>query len=329
VGTDDAAASGLDHEDHVEGFRLLHADGSEAADHEQPLRRALRRGETVIGEEWRLEAEGDRAVPILVSAGPIRDRAGTVTGAISVWRDITARKRAEAELLEARERLLRQEKLAFLGALAGGVGHELRNPLGAIRNTAYFLRLALDEAEPDVAVAVDVLEREVETAVSVISALLDFARADPPAKSRCRLDELVKAALSRIPLPGEVDVCLRLVDTPLVEADAAQLSQVLDNLLVNAVQAMPEGGLLEVHAARQDEMVAISVSDTGVGIPEQSLAQVCEPLFTSKPRGIGLGLAIAKALVERNGGTIEVDSPAGKGATFTVRVPAAEAREGD
>jgi PAS domain S-box-containing protein len=327
VGGGDAVLKGRRPAERIEGFRLLSEDGIEAPDEEQPLGRALRGGETVIGEEWCLETMDGREVPILVSAGPIRDPSGSVTGAISVWRDITERKRAEAELIEARERLLRQEKLAFLGALAGGVGHELRNPLGAIKNAAYFLHMALDEPAPEVAEAIDVLDREVEGAVGVISALLDFARADKPESSPCRLDELIDAALSRIPVPDEVEVSVDVSLSPWVETDAGQLTRVLDNLLVNALQAMPEGGKLDIRAARDGDQLALSVSDTGVGIPEESLAQVFEPLFTSKARGIGLGLAIAKALVERNGGTIEVDSHAGRGTTFTVRLPTAESGE--
>ena len=226
-------------------------------------------------------------------------------------------------LEEAHERLVRQEKLAVLGQLAGGVGHELRNPLGAIKNAAYFVNLSLPEPEPDVKEALEILTREVDTAERIISSLLGFARTKRPSRREMSLNDITREALSRTAVPDTVSVCCELDETlPPILADPDQLAQVCGNLIGNAIQAMPEGGRLVVKTARRSRTeVDISVADTGVGIPEENLERVFEPLFTTKAKGIGLGLALVKTLVEAHGGTVEVESAVGQGSTFSVRLP--------
>jgi PAS domain S-box-containing protein len=232
-----------------------------------------------------------------------------------------------AELREAQERLIRQEKLAVLGQLAGGVGHELRNPLGAIKNAAYFLDMALADRylEPEVAETLEILEREVNRSERIIGDLLGFARTRPPERHTVHLNDAVLAAVSRARVPSDppIEVVLRLDDElPSIQADLGQLSQVIENIVRNGFQAMPGGGRLTVRTSRDDpQWVAVSVADTGQGIPEEDLEKVFEPLFTTKAKGIGLGLAIARTLVEGHGGEIRVESQVGHGSTFAVRLP--------
>ncbi|MCJ7739338.1 MAG: PAS domain S-box protein, partial [Anaerolineae bacterium] len=256
-------------------------------------------------------------------AGWEKDQQGNVVSMNGVIYDITERK-------EMRERLLRQEKLAVLGQLAGGVGHELRNPLGAIKNAAYFLNMALEDPEPMVKEALDILDSEVGTSEGIIRSLLDYARPRPVVPRKVDLTEVIGEVLERFGVPENVAVeMISDQDLPIIYADPDQLSQVFDNLIRNAVQAMPEGGRLLVEAAGTDggesagrpEWVTISVTDTGVGIPEENLAKMFEPLFTTKAQGIGLGLAVTKMLVEGHGGTIRLASAAGEGSTFTVKLP--------
>jgi signal transduction histidine kinase/DNA-binding response OmpR family regulator len=262
-------------------------------------------------------------------------------------REITERKRAEEalreyserleemveertqELRDAQEALIRREKLAILGQLAGGVGHELRNPLGAISNATYFLNMVLEEPEPEVKETLEILEKEVKTSERIISSLLDFARAKPPSWRRVDIKEVVREALSRVAVPENVGVVSQLDGAlPAILADPDQLVQVFGNIILNAVQAMPEGGRLVVKTSEvseklpKSEWVAISFTDTGVGIPEENLDKLFEPLFTTKAKGIGLGMAVTKTLVEGHGGSIKVRSEVGKGSTFTVRLPA-------
>jgi signal transduction histidine kinase len=227
------------------------------------------------------------------------------------------------ELREAQEALIRQEKLAVLGQLAGGVGHELRNPLGAIKNAAYFLNMVLEEPDPEVKETLEILEKEVATSERTISGLLDFARPKPPTRRRTDIEEVVQEALSRVTVPENVEVVSQLDGRlPIILADSDQLGQVFGNIILNAVQAMPEGGQLIIKSqVPSPEWVAVSFMDTGVGIPEENLGRLFEPLFTTKAKGIGLGMAVTKTLVEGHGGKIEVESEVGVGTTFTVRLP--------
>jgi len=227
------------------------------------------------------------------------------------------------ELEKAQEQLVRSEKLAVLGQLAGGVGHELRNPLGAIKNAAYFLNMALEEPDPEVQETLDILDREVASAESIISSLLDYAGAKPPVRRTVVVNDVLHSVLCGVDVPANVSVVVRMEEAlPAIQADSDQLGQVFRNIVANAVQAMPQGGRLVVHArAVGRDWVAVSFTDTGDGIAEDDIEKVFEPLFTGKAKGIGLGLSICRSLVEAHGGTIEVESELGKGSTFTVKVP--------
>lgn len=235
---------------------------------------------------------------------------------VAYIRDITERKQMQ-------EALARQEKLAVLGQLAGGVSHELRNPLGAIKNATYFLGMALEQPEPEVKETLEILDREVTTSEHIISSLLDFVCPRPPMRRKVDINDVVQEALSRITVPENIEVVSYLDETlPMIVADPDQLSQVFGNITLNAIQAMLEGGQLVIKSTVSGpEWVAVSLADTGIGISEENLGKLFEPLITSKAKGIGLGLTLVKTLVEKHGGTIAVKSEVGKGSTFTVRLP--------
>ncbi len=234
------------------------------------------------------------------------------------------------ELLDVQEQLIRREKLAMLGQWAGGVGHELRNPLGAIKNAAYFLKMVIEEPEPEVKEMLEILEKEVAASDRIISSLLDFARPKPLIQQEVNIDDIVIEALSHVTVPENVEIVRQLDETlPAISADFDKLGIVFGNFIRNAIQAMPDGGKLSVKSEMPSpEWVAVSFTDTGVGIPEENRSKLFEPLFTTKSKGIGLGLAIIKNLVEQHGGTIEVESEIGKGSTFTVRLPMDREEEG-
>ena len=259
---------------------------------------------------------------------------------MSMAMDVTRRKRVEEalkeyserleemvdertqELQKAQERLVRREKLAVLGQLAGGVGHELRNPLGVISNAVYFLQMTLADADETTREYLEMIFSEVRNAERIVSGLLDFARTRPPARERVAVSDLVSQALEKCPPPEDVQVTIEIdPDLPRVLVDPRQIEQVLVNLVTNAYQAMSGEGHLAIHADAGEGRVALSIADTGCGIPRKDLEQVFEPLFTTKARGIGLGLAISKSLMEANGGSIEVESEVGRGSIFTVRLP--------
>jgi signal transduction histidine kinase len=230
------------------------------------------------------------------------------------------------ELKEAQEKLIRTEKLAAMGKVAGGIAHELRTPLAAIKLSADFLRTKLgDTADEKVMRHLNFLEKEVNACNKAINDLLDFALPARPTIEEVDINQLVQSVIQASALPANVKVSTYLAaDLPPVMADAGHIERALSNLILNAVQAMPDGGQLTLSTLQRGRSLEVRVSDTGVGIPEENLGKIFEPLFTTRAGGIGLGLVIAKESIESQGGIIEVESQVGKGTSFTVRLPVAD-----
>ena len=221
-------------------------------------------------------------------------------------------------LHEAQEELVRKEKLATLGQLAGGVGHELRNPLGVIKNSVYYLNMVLPEEEK-VRKHLRILDREVANSNRIVTELLDFARVKAPVREAAGLGAIVQTALDRLTLADSVTMRVALDESiPPALVDPQQVGQIILNFLLNAVQAMPEGGHLTVSTGADRDGVFAAVEDTGVGVPEANRAKIFQPLFTTKAKGIGLGLALARDLAEANGGSITVESTVGRGSRFAI-----------
>lgn len=233
------------------------------------------------------------------------------------------------ELREAHEELVRKERLALVGQLAGGVGHELRNPLGAIGNTAYYLRMRLGQAaDAKVQKHLEILEGEVRRANKIVTDLLDFSRVKQPNRMAAQLNSIIADVLSRQPRPEAIPVILDLADPlPTVQVDPDQVGQVLLNLILNGIEAMPNGGTLTIRTAAERGDVVAQVSDSGTGIEPENLEKIFQPLFTTKTKGIGLGLAVSRRLAEANGGRLVVSSRPGAGSTFTLAFPPAGREE--
>jgi signal transduction histidine kinase len=252
-----------------------------------------------------------------------------------------------SELLDVQEELVRKEKLAILGQLSGSVGHELRNPLGVMSNAVYFLNLVLSDADETTKEYLGIIKHEIDNSLRIISDLLDFARTKPPQRQSVTAEELVRQSLERCSIPDNVTVTVDIPEAlPRLHVDPPQMGQVLMNFITNGVQAMPDGGTLDIavrlvasveggqpgSSAGQDRggaplqedagSVAISVADSGGGIAAENRKKLFQPLFTTKAKGIGLGLVVCKNLVEAHGGRIGVESEQGRGTTFTVTLQA-------
>jgi signal transduction histidine kinase len=230
-------------------------------------------------------------------------------------------------LQDTQAELVKRERLAMLGQLASSVGHELRNPLGVMTNAVYYLKMIQEDASPTIVEYHGILQHQIGLAEKIVGDLLDFARLRPPQVQSVPVRQLVDEQLGRL---GPLDkVMIRregLDDLPPLTIDPLQMGQVLLNLFTNAHQAMESGGTLTVRGSVVNGHTVLEVADTGAGIPAGIMDKIFEPLFTTKARGIGLGLAVSKSLAKANGADLKVTSQVGKGATFSlVFTPKADA----
>ena len=266
--------------------------------------------------------------------------AGEIIGTTGIARDITERKRAEealritndelerrvalrtAELADAQENLVRKERLAVLGQLAGGVAHQIRNPLAAIMNATYVLKRHLSpEQHPNVEDAIRIIHDEVRHANVIITGLLDYARVRTPDRHPASIVEIVERVLAADWIPPSITVERALEETALLALDSDQIHGAFFNLVRNAVEAMPEGGRLRVEVRTEADQIVVAVKDTGPGISAQVKAHLFEPLHSTKPMGIGLGLVTARTFIEAHGGRIACVDGEG-GARFEITLPA-------
>jgi signal transduction histidine kinase len=241
-------------------------------------------------------------------------------------------KKATLELQETQRQLFQSEKLAALGKLSAGIAHEIRNPLTSIKILIHSLIDEMATAtsrEKDLAV----IESEIERVNKIIKQFLDFARPRPPSLElmdvRRVLDETLALVMYEMEAQGVSLEKEYASELPPVPMDREQMKQVFLNLLLNAIQAMEQGGQLKVSAAlknllpgaRSDSFMEIFFQDTGKGIPEDMQARIFEPFFSTKEEGIGLGLPIAQRIVEEHRGEIRMESHPGKGTTFYLTLP--------
>jgi signal transduction histidine kinase/response regulator of citrate/malate metabolism len=235
------------------------------------------------------------------------------------------------ELRAAQEQLVQSEKLASIGQLAAGVAHEINNPIGVILGFAQLVVKRLPEDDP-MYKPLSTIEREGLRCKEIVQDLLDFARQGRPQVTLIDINEVVEAS-SRLVSPHitsrDVEVIKDYVpDLPPALGDANQLQQVFLNIILNAYQAMPNGGRLRIASRVVGDEVHAIFADNGVGIPPENLKRVFDPFFTTKEvgQGTGLGLSVSYGIVEQHGGTIEVDSQVNAGSTFVVKLPVAPRR---
>jgi len=293
------------------------------------------RGETVPATiEIEVIAKTGERVPVEIG-GTLIHYQGRPADLIIV-RDISERKRME-------DQRLKLGKLATIGELAAMVGHDLRNPLQAITNASYVineivkkmhllgknfsfvpppLRKEMFEEYAQLTKMMGIIDESTNYANKIVSDLRDFARTKEPELTEVDLESLIQETLSDISIPENVRVSIRH-DQVLskVCVDPTQMRRVFTNLTTNAIQAMPKGGELTISTSLKDGFALIAFQDTGVGIPKEDIKKLFTPLFTTKSKGVGLGLAICKNVMEAHGGSIEVESQEGKGSTFTVKLP--------
>ncbi|MGC8998769.1 MAG: PAS domain S-box protein [Candidatus Bathyarchaeia archaeon] len=226
------------------------------------------------------------------------------------------------ELKESQEKLLRAQRLAVIGELAGMVGHDLRNPLASMAGAIYYLKKRLaPKMDKKCLEMMELLERDIAHANNIINDLLEYSREIELTPSETNPKALVKDALSVLNIPKNVTIVDLTEKTPKITVDAEKIKRALVNIIKNALEAMPKGGTLTLKSRKIGEFAEIVVSDTGVGMSEETLKKLFQPLFTTKSKGMGFGLSICKRLVEAHGGKISIKSKLGKGTTVTVTLP--------
>ena len=281
---------------------------------------------TTVVKETVLVKEGNR--PVQVTSIPFVGRNGEWLTA-QVYVDLTERKKMEEEHLKV-------AKLESLGVLAGGIAHDFNNILTAIIGSIGFAKLCIS-AEDDIYEALTVAEQAAFRAKDLTHRLLTFSKGGEPIRKVVSVPKLLKNTAGLV-LSGSSALCEFMLKDDLspVEVDEGQISQVINNILLNALQAMPGGGKVRIAAENKSieandglpltkgKYVKVSISDQGCGVPKENIKKIFDPYFTTKDKGSGLGLTAAYSIIEKHHGYIQVESEAGTGTTFTVYLPASE-----
>ncbi len=287
-----------------------------------------------------LEVRGPHGRWFLVRIRPYRTADNKIEGAVLAFVDIDRIKQVEEELRARSEHLedLVEERtmmlsnttrMAAIGETAGMVGHDLRNPLQTIINTIHLAKesMKMDEVSPTerhlrLERALDTIREQADFMNKIVSDLQDYARQTKPTFVEYDMQTLINETLSSISISKAVEVSSTVEpDLPKLNVDPSLLRRAFTNIVTNALQAMPDGGKLRIKAWRSEKLATVSFQDTGKGISEDVKAKIFSPLFTTKEKGVGLGLAVTRRLVESHRGEIKVTSKLGEGTTFTVEIP--------
>lgn len=228
-------------------------------------------------------------------------------------------------LQDTQDELVRQERLATLGHVSGSIAHELRNPLGVMTNALFYLETVLGDAPEKVREHLAKLRAQVRLSESIITGLLSSTRTGPPQVTTISVAQLVDEQLARVTVPPFIQVSRDLAPgLPDLHVDPVHVGQILMNLFTNAIQAMEDaGGVLTVRARAAGDRVRIEIADTGPGIRREDRERIFEPLFTTKARGIGLGLSVSRSLARANNGELTLVPEFTSGAILALELPAA------
>jgi signal transduction histidine kinase len=234
---------------------------------------------------------------------------------------------ALSQLRDAQDDLLKKERLAAIGRLSASIGHELRNPLAVMSNCVYLLEMSR-EITPQSKEYAAILREQIRISQRIISDLLSNVHSTMPVRSLVNVADLIEVYLGQLPMPASIRVERQIqADLPMLIVDPDQVGRVLVNLVSNAVQAMEGsdvGGVLTLRAEARDARVVIEVSDTGPGVPDSMADRIFEPLYTTKARGIGLGLSVAREMARANSGDLRLERGRERGACFVFELPVRE-----
>jgi len=310
-----------------EVFHIIHEQTRQAC--ENPVDKVITSGQIIgLANHTVLIARDGRERAIADSGAPIRDRAGQTIGVVLVFRDVTEKQRME-------EQLVKVEKLESVGVLAGGIAHDFNNLLAAILGN---INLALfdDDMRDGTRKLLNDAEKASIRAKGLTRQLLTFSKGGEPVKATASIADIIRDSADFV-LHGSNVSCVYSLpdDLRLVDIDRDQMSQVIQNIIINAMHAMPAGGTIRIDCnnidfptdlpaslSSADNYIKIDISDNGSGIPETLMDKIFDPYFSTKEQGSGLGLAITHSIISKHGGAISVQSEPGAGTTFTIYLPA-------
>lgn len=299
----------------------------------------VRTGKPIVNKVERIKRADGQFLWVSATKVPIRDSANRVVGIVGISRDITEHRTMEEELIrhsghleeivkERTTELANAERLATIGETATMVGHDLRNPLQTIVGTFYLMRERLNsipcsqEEKQSIEKLLNRVGGETKYMDKIITDLQDYAGPTKVDIAETNIYDVISETLSSLMIPDAIRVTVIISESlPKLMVDPTLMRRVFTNLFLNAVQAMPDRGELMIEAFETGEVAIIKVQDTGVGIPEANMPKLFQPLFTTKAKGQGLGLAVCKKLLEIQGAEIMAESNVDKGSTFTIKVP--------
>jgi PAS domain S-box-containing protein len=284
----------------------------------EDLMARVKAGEVIPNVEVKRQTKEGKEIITSMTISPLKDAEGRIVGASRICKDITHLKKAE-------ERLVMAERLSSLGELTAGVAHELRNPLAGIKINTQVLSRKKDLPEMEKKL-LDSTQEGIEKIQKIVDDMLHFAKPKASHFKEEEINEVVDKSLAILQTKlkkGNISSVFEGAHgLPKLRIDIHQIQQVLINLMLNAIQAMEDGGTLSIRTLLEDgDGVGIEVRDTGIGISRAHLKKIFDPFFTTKSEGTGLGLSISAKILENHGATIDAVSEEGKGSTFTIHFP--------
>ena len=328
-------------------------DEKTGEDVENPVNKVIREGVVVgLANHTVLIAKDGRKIPIDDSGAPIKDDDGRITGVVLVFRDITERRQAEEALTKyrdhleelvkerthdletAQQELIKRERLSVLGLLTATVSHELRNPLGVIGSSIFYLQRKLAKEDEKTTKHLKRIQKQVDLCDSIVGELLEYTRGRCSDLLQGKINPWLEEILKQITVPKQVVLVRELSPgLPIVRFDRGKMRRVVTNLLQNALQAVTarlesskEEDAYQLHVkvatSAAENGVCMEVEDNGIGMDQETVTQAFEPLFTTSARGTGLGLAIVRKIVEEHGGSVSLESTPERGTKVTLVIPA-------
>ncbi len=269
----------------------------------------------IKNQETQIIAKDNTIKPVSISSSIIKNKKGKKIGITVIIHDLTQHKQYE-------QKIIKSERFAAIGELAGMVGHDLRNPLSSMQTATYYLKKNtaknMDTSSKKMLQAIDT---SIQYSKKIVDDLLDYSREIKLELEATNMKDLTDDALALLATPPSVNVINLTNNKHTIQVDKVKLNRVFVNIIKNAFEAMPNGGTLLISASKQDNNIEARFEDTGEGMSKETIDNLWRPLFTTKAKGMGFGLPICKRIVEAHGGKIHVKSVLNQGTTFTVSIP--------